>query len=217
MSNRFGLDDIEGGQTVGLTPPPGLSAPHAATRRPAAQDQAATPTPAPKPAQKATSRRPKATKPTRPTPKPATNTTQPKEVGDSDQQQDHGRAKTTPSNNAATRATNITVPAELFDRIAEAREQQQLSTGELIAAAIEAQIADLSNLIAAANTTRTTSMFSTRATRLPRRGAEPEKPITYRMTAQDLAIIDDLVEQYGARSRGQLITIALRAHLAQNA
>ncbi len=33
------------------------------------------------------------------------------------------------------------------------------------------------------------------------------------MTSQDLAVIDGLVESLGARSRGHLITTALRAEL----
>ncbi len=114
-----------------------------------------------------------------------------------------------------TRPTNITVPVKLFKKIAQAREEMGVSTGELIAIAIETHIDELPALLAASNRPPATpgGMFSTRASRLPRRGDEPERPITYRMTSQDLAVIDGLVESLGARSRGHLITTALRAEL----
>ncbi|MBA3019667.1 hypothetical protein [Propionicimonas sp.] len=125
-----------------------------------------------------------------------------------------GRPTKPQDDSDAARPTNITVPVALFDQIQLARETRSVSTGELIAIAIETHIAELPDLIAASNRPATGGMFSTRASRLPRRGDEPERPITYRMTSQDLAVIDNLVENYGARSRGHLITTALRAELA---
>ncbi len=50
-----------------------------------------------------------------------------------------------------TRPTNITVPVTLFKKIAHARESKGVSTGELIAIAIETHFDELPALLAASN------------------------------------------------------------------
>lgn len=62
--------------------------------------------------------------------------------------------------------------------------------------------------------TQTPSMFETRATRLPRRDQGPKRPLSYRLTPRDLALLDELVDANGARSRSHLITVALGAFFA---
>lgn len=225
MSKRFGLDDVEGGDVVGLTPPSGLSTPHTTStpntaaspvRRPQRpQKTSTTTTPARRPqrSQKATSARPEV-----PTPKPQTEDRL--VAGERAPQRSSrrpGRPTLPPSDSETTRATNVIIPVSLFDQIAAFRDTQHVSTGELIAAAIETHVDELPDLIAASKRPRPAGMFSTRSSRLPRRGDEPERPITYRMTAQDLATIDGLVESLGACSRGHLITVALTTYLATKA
>ena len=205
MNAKFRLGDIEGGDVVGLgappasPTPPGLSAPSSPrntspgsnpTRRPQSRQKAAS----------APSRVPQHT--TTPTPEPAAPRPRP------------GRPTNPHSDSDGTRPTNITVPVTIFNKLKTAREQKGVSTGELIAHAIESHLSELPELLAASDRPITPGgMFNTRARRLPRRGDEPERPITYRMTSQDLAVIDDLVDSLGARSRGHLITAALRAEL----
>lgn len=222
MNSKFRLGDIEGGDVVGLGAPPGLST-HpglsAPPRRPQTASQSRTPSDAParrpQGRQNATSGVSEPIKPA--TPAPDGELLVP--VGESKptpqrRKNRPGRPTKPQDDSVATRPTNVTVPESLRGKIHAARVERGVSTGELIAIAIETHIAELPDLIADSNRPAHTGMFSTRATRLPRRGDEPERPITYRMTSQDLAVIDNLVESLGARSRGHLIATALRAELA---
>lgn len=104
------------------------------------------------------------------------------------------------------------IPASTFDLLAQARDELKMSSGEIITLAIEQQLDALPALL---NAGKRKGLFETRATRLPRRYNEPPKAITYRLTEQDLATIDDLVDQLGARSRAHLITVALNAQLTK--
>lgn len=110
---------------------------------------------------------------------------------------------------AQTRPTTTNVPESTATLIDQCRKDQQLSAGEVIVIAIEAQYDNLANLLQAP---RRTGLFQTHASRLPRRDDEPLRTISYRLTDADLATIDSLVEQFGARSRSHLISVAVNAH-----
>ena len=47
----------------------------------------------------------------------------------------------------------------------------------------------------------------------PRAVGEPRVPASLRLTARNLAVLDQLVTRSGADDRSQLLTAALRAHL----
>lgn len=119
-----------------------------------------------------------------------------------------GRPPIPPDGRPQTRPTNVLIPVSVFDRVARAREELAMSTGEIIAIAIEAELKQLPSLLGVPKG----SLFETRASRLPHRIEEPERPLSFRLTGADLATIDSLVEKYGARSRGHLIAVALNAH-----
>jgi hypothetical protein len=108
-----------------------------------------------------------------------------------------------------TRPTTTNVPVSTANLIDQCRNDQQLSAGEVIVIAIEAEYDNLANLLQAP---KRTGLFQTHASRLPRRDDEPLKTISYRLTDADLATIDNLVEQFGARSRSHLISVAVNAH-----
>lgn len=110
---------------------------------------------------------------------------------------------------AQTRPTTTNVPVSTANLIDQCRKDQQLSAGEVIVIAIEAEYDNLASLLQAP---RRTGMFQTHASRLPRRDEEPLRTISYRLTDADLATIDSLVEQFGARSRSHLISVAVNAH-----
>lgn len=217
MNPRFkGLGDIEGGEVVGLTAPPfGLSTPPLASRKPTSAPPTTDPPPKPTAGESA---RPKASQPRKATTPGLPATTQPRAAASNAAQKPtaarrrrRGRPTLPPDGSPATRPTNISIPRSTFDLVAAAREAMGLSTGEIIAMAIETQLEALPALIGAQQ--RPVGMFEIRASRLPRRDDEPQKPIAYRMTSRDLETLDDLVERFGARSRGHLITVALNAYL----
>ncbi|MCA0296520.1 MAG: hypothetical protein LCH96_14660 [Actinobacteria bacterium] len=195
MSRYTGLGDIEDGQVVGLSAPAGL-APIGLSRPPTAHPvpaPAPAPDPGPEPALVGEStvgergqKRPAKPAPRRRHPKPAAVEKPPQ-----------------------TRPTTTNVPVSTANLIDQCRKEQQLSAGEVIVIAIEAEYDNLANLLQGP---RRTGMFETHASRLPRRDDEPLKTISYRLTDTDIATIDTLVEQFGARSRSHLISVAVNAH-----
>lgn len=193
------LDDLEAGPGIGLSAPPiglstapiGLSAPPAA-----AAPKAATPA---KPRNAKVSR----------VAKPAASAAVEAAAVAAPRKPRRGRPPLPPTDRPQTRPTNVMVPSSTLDLVASAREKLSMSTGELIVVAIEAELEKLPALL---GVQRPRGLFETRASRLPHRSDEPERPLSYRLTPSDLATIDQLVDQFGARSRGHLISVALNAH-----
>lgn len=110
------------------------------------------------------------------------------------------------------RPSNVHVPVSLLEPIEEACRSRGMSHGELIIAAIETTYAELPALIRPSTTTGG-SLFATRRSRAVRSKDGPLSPLNYRLRGADFAVIDQLVEELGASSRGDLITTALTAYL----
>lgn len=111
------------------------------------------------------------------------------------------------------RPSNVHVPVTLLEPIDEACRSRGMSHGELIIAAIEATYAELPGLIRPSTTTGG-SLFATRRSRAVRSKDGPLSPLNYRLRGADFAVIDQLVDELGASSRGDLITTALTAYLS---
>ena len=109
------------------------------------------------------------------------------------------------------RASNVHIPASFMPRLAKARDGRRLSNGEWVIVALEATHEQLGDLIRPQPTGG--SLFAPRATRAARTYDGPLTPFNIRLRAADFAVIDQLVEQFGASSRGHLITVAFDAFL----
>ena len=109
------------------------------------------------------------------------------------------------------RASNVHIPASFMPRLAKARDGRRLSNGEWVIVALEATHNQLGDLIRPQPTGG--SLFAPRATRAARTYDGPLTPFNIRLRAADFAVIDQLVEQFGASSRGHLITVAFDAFL----
>lgn len=113
----------------------------------------------------------------------------------------------------SSRPSNVHVPEDLVDKVAKARRDTGRSTGEVIIAAIESTYPKLSELIRPPETTGTT-LFTPRPSRAVRTQQGRLSPLSYRLDPQDFEVIDRLVAETGAASRGHLITVALTAYLS---
>jgi len=109
------------------------------------------------------------------------------------------------------RASNVHIPASFMPRLAKARGGRRLSNGEWVIVALEATHGQLGELIRPQPTGG--SLFAPRATRAARTYDGPLTPFNIRLREADYAVIDHLVEQFGASSRGHLITVAFDAFL----
>jgi len=109
------------------------------------------------------------------------------------------------------RASNVHIPASFMPRLAKARGGRRLSNGEWVIVALEATHDQLGELIRPQPTGG--SLFAPRATRAARTYDGPLTPFNIRLREADYAVIDALVEQFGASSRGHLITVAFDAFL----
>ena len=109
------------------------------------------------------------------------------------------------------RASNVHIPVTLLDPIAAVKKRKGLSNGEIIISAIEATYADLADLIHPSPTAGG-HLFAARHSRVSRGSDGPLTPLNYRLRGEDYLTLDRLVEQFGASSRGHLITVALTAY-----
>lgn len=112
-----------------------------------------------------------------------------------------------------TEQSNMRIPLADADLIKKIREELDMSNGELITTAIGELYTDgdLATLFQPRH--QPGDLFETRATRLPLK-RQPDTTfvmVSYRLTASDFATLDRIQREVGARSRGQLITTALRA------
>lgn len=111
------------------------------------------------------------------------------------------------------RPSNVHIPVRLWEPLAQLCQRQGLSHGEAIIVALEDTHPRLKDLIRPAITTGG-SLFDTRRSRAARSADGPLTPLNYRLREADFEVLDGLVEQVGASSRGHLITVALTEYLA---
>lgn len=125
-----------------------------------------------------------------------------------------GRPLSDPVSQTATgfiRPSNVLIPARLLTPIKVSRTQLGLTTGELIITALEATADQLGELLSARPVTGG-ALFTARPASTSVNN-EPQSSLNFRMRVEDFAILDSLVERFGAASRSQLVTVALAAYL----
>lgn len=110
------------------------------------------------------------------------------------------------------RASNVHVPISLLEPLSVKCQETGLSHGEVIIVAIEQAFDRLPDLIKPPSTAGG-SLFASRRSRTIRSSEGPLTPLNYRLRNADFQILDDLVAQTGASSRGHLISAALADYL----
>lgn len=106
------------------------------------------------------------------------------------------------------RPSNVHIPVSLLEPLVSKCKTGGLSHGEVIIIAIENAHPRLQDLIHPAATAGG-GLFASRRSRAARKTDGPLTPLNYRLREGDFATLDQLVEQFGASSRGHLITAAL--------
>lgn len=114
------------------------------------------------------------------------------------------------------RPSNVHIPVALLEPLTEKCATEGLSHGEIIIVAVEQAYPRLRDLIHPAATAGGNLFDSRRsgtAGRAARSAAGPLTPLNYRLRGTDFATLDRLVQEFGASSRGHLITAALTDYL----
>lgn len=106
------------------------------------------------------------------------------------------------------RSTSVHVPAPLLEQLVAYRKAEGLSNGDIVIAAIEKAHPRLGELIHPPSRAGG-SLFQGRTARSVRTTDGPLTPLNVRLFENDFTVIDDLISQFGAFSRGHLITAAL--------
>lgn len=104
--------------------------------------------------------------------------------------------------------SNVHIPVRLLEPLTEKCRREGLSHGEVIIIALESAYPRLGELVHSP-TTAGGSLFASRRSRTSRNTDGPLTPLNYRLRAADFDVIDGLVEEFHASSRGQLVTAAL--------
>lgn len=112
------------------------------------------------------------------------------------------------------RPSNVHIPVSLLKPVEEACRSKNLSHGEVIIIAVEATYDRLGQLINPVATAGGSLFAPRRSSRASRTGDGPLTPLNYRLREGDFATLDALVEEFGASSRGHLITAALKGYFA---
>lgn len=108
----------------------------------------------------------------------------------------------------AIRSSSIHIPTPLLEQVVVYRDEHGMSNGQVVIAAIEAAHPKLKDLIHPGATGG--GLFAQRATKGIRANDGPLTPLNVRLFEADFAVIDRLVEEFGAFSRGHLVTESLR-------
>lgn len=106
------------------------------------------------------------------------------------------------------RPSNVHIPVALLEPLTATCKREGLSHGEVIIVAIENSHPRLRELIHPAATAGG-QLFASRRSRASRAADGPLTPLNYRLRQGDFDTLDQLVEEFGASSRGHLITAAL--------
>lgn len=109
------------------------------------------------------------------------------------------------------RASNVQIPVSLLEPLLTRCTAEGRSHGEMIIHALENTHQLLPTLLHPATTGG--SLFGARASRATRSADGPFTPLGYRLRNADYRVLDELVTDLGASSRGHLISVALSAYL----
>lgn len=109
------------------------------------------------------------------------------------------------------RSSSVHIPVALLDKLAEEKQRNGRSNGEIVIVAIEHCHDRLGELLGRHAPTGG-SVFERRASRGARLADGPLTALNVRLFEQDYSILDQLVAEHGAFSRGHLITTALTAY-----
>lgn len=112
----------------------------------------------------------------------------------------------------ANRGSTVLLPPELIPAIAAACARERVSRGGLIIRAIERHWAEICAQITPP-TPVGGSLFAQRKSAVARTSPTGSVSMNYSMPAADYATLDGLVDQAGASSRSELITVALTLYL----
>lgn len=118
-------------------------------------------------------------------------------------------AKTPGGADDIVRRSNINLPVTLLDQLQRVQDEEGLSHGEVFIRALEATHKQLGDLINPAQVGG--GLFTSRRAR-PARVTGPLSTVNFGMRVADYKVLDQLVEDLGASSRGHLISVALAVH-----
>ena len=113
------------------------------------------------------------------------------------------------------RPSNVHIPIALLEPLVAKCKTDGLSHGEVIIVAIENAHPRLKDLIHP-TATAGGGLFASRRSRASRKTDGPLTPLNYRLREADFATLDQLVDEFGASSRGHLITAALSDYFGDN-
>ena len=111
------------------------------------------------------------------------------------------------------RPSNVHIPVALMGLLEAECKEKGLSHGELIIVAVERAHPRLRDLIHP-TATAGGSLFASRRSRAARTTDGRLTPLNYRLRQSDFLTLDALVEEFGASSRGHLITVALKDYFS---
>jgi len=114
----------------------------------------------------------------------------------------------------AIKSSSVHIPTPLLEQLVAYRDQHKMSNGQVVIAAIEHAHPKLKDLIHPATTGG--GLFAQRATKGTRLNEGPLTPLNVRLFEADYEVIDKLVNEFGAFSRGHLITVSLREFFSGN-
>lgn len=106
-----------------------------------------------------------------------------------------------------TQKSLLQVPAAVLEDFKAKRDREGLSNGQLVIAAIEQAHPRLRELIHPESTGG--GVFAQRATRGVRKQDGPLTPLSVLLFKDDFAVMDQLVEEFGAHSRSHLVSVCL--------
>lgn len=113
------------------------------------------------------------------------------------------------------KSSSVHIPTPLLEKLVAFRDEHGMSNGQVVIAAIEKAHPKLPQLIHPV-TAGGGGLFAQRATRGVRTTEGPLTPLNVRLYTQDYEVIDRLVEEFGAYSRGHLVTVSLTEFFAND-
>lgn len=106
------------------------------------------------------------------------------------------------------------VNADLIDKIRRTTQERNWSTGEVILTAVSSTYEDGRLAAKLDESGVTTELFGTWRTRVASRDRPPKTPLNFNLLVRHRDVLDQLVEEFNANSRSELIGTALELYFA---